>query len=100
MLIEENVRTVLMDVIDPEMGVNIIDLGLVYNVRIIDNEVRIKMTLTSPACPAGPEIISNVKSAILKLIEIDKVDVELVWTPLWNTEMMDEDARDELMGFY
>ncbi len=100
MLTEENVRTVLMDVIDPEMGVNIIDLGLVYNVRIIDNEVRIKMTLTSPACPAGPEIISNVKSAILKLIEIDKVDVELVWTPLWNTEMMDEDARDELMGFF
>ena len=58
------------------------------------------MTLTSPACPAGPEIINNVKQAILKLKEADKVDVELVWTPVWNTEMMDEDARDELMGFF
>jgi len=97
MLTEEYVRTMLMDVIDPEMGINIIDLGLVYDVRITDNEVRIEMTLTSPACPAGPEIISNVKLAILKLKDVDKVDVNLVWTPLWNTEMMDEDARDELL---
>ncbi len=100
MLTEEYVRTILMDVIDPEMGVNIIDLGLVYDVGILGRDVYIKMTLTTPACPAGPEIISNVKLAILKLKEVDKVDVELVWTPVWNTEMMDEDARDELMGFF
>ncbi len=100
MLTEEYIRTVLMDVIDPEMGVNIVDLGLVYDVGILGNDVHIKMTLTTPACPAGPEIISNVKSAILKLKEVDSVDVELVWTPVWNTEMMDEDARDELMGFF
>lgn len=100
MLTEEYVRTVLMDVIDPEMGINIIDLGLVYDVKIIDKEVRIQMTLTSPACPAGPEIMSNVKLALLKLKEVDKVDVDLVWTPLWSTEMMDEDARDELTGFF
>ncbi|ODS31006.1 MAG: putative 1,2-phenylacetyl-CoA epoxidase, subunit D [Candidatus Scalindua rubra] len=100
MLTEESVRTMLMDVIDPEIGVNIIDLGLVYDIKINGNEVRIKMTLTSPGCPAGPEIINNVKLAILKLKEVDKVDVMLVWTPMWNSEMMTDEVREDLLGFF
>ncbi len=98
MLTEEYIRYILEDVIDPEMGVNIVDLGLIYDVKIADREVLIEMTLTSPGCPAGPEIISNVKLSILKLKEIDKVDVQLVWMPMWNSEMMTDEARD-IMGY-
>jgi len=100
MLTEEYIRYILEDVIDPEMGVNIIDLGLIYDIKIVEREIRIKMTLTSPGCPAGPEIINNAKLSILKLKEVDKVDVQLVWMPMWNSEMMADEAREELLGYF
>ncbi len=100
MLTEEYIRYILEDVIDPEMGVNIIDLGLIYDIKIVEREIWIKMTLTSPGCPAGPEIINNVKLSILKLKEVDKVDVQLVWMPMWNSEMMTDEAREELLGYF
>jgi len=97
------VRTALRDVYDPEIGVNIVDLGLIYNVDVEPEEkegfVHIEMSLTSPGCPAGPMIITDVHRALQVFEDIKEVDVELVWSPYWNPSMMSEDAKEEL-GYY
>jgi metal-sulfur cluster biosynthetic enzyme len=105
MLTEDMVKGALKSVFDPEIGLNIVDLGLIYNVDIQDEgrKVGIDMTLTTPACPAGPQIISQAKSEVDNLKdlypELEEVNINLVWTPFWNPSMMSQDARDEL-GFY
>lgn len=105
MLNEDMVRTALKNVIDPEIGLDIINLGLVYRVDIQEagRRVDIDMTLTTPACPAGPQIIDQAKREIGALNQVysnlEEVNVNLVWTPFWNPSMMSQEARDEL-GFY
>ncbi len=105
MLSEDLVRSSLKNVIDPEIGLNIVDLGLIYGVDIRDEgrQIVVSMTLTTPACPAGPQIIEQAHNEVKSLSSIhpqlDEVNINLVWTPFWNPEMMTQDAKDEL-GFF
>jgi metal-sulfur cluster biosynthetic enzyme len=99
----------LKKVEDPELRMNIVDLGLVYTLEWSEEEgeVYIDLTLTSPGCPLGPEIIRNIKKTLGKFDDVYGVDVELVWSPLWNPKMMSDRAKEELgyddefgLGFY
>ena len=90
------VRKALRQVKDPEIGLNIIDLGLVYDVDVDEGEVNIKMTLTSPGCPVGGEIMSEVDRVSRMLDGITGVDVELVWEPFWTPERIDPKVRSFL----
>lgn len=94
----ENYWQVLNSVIDPEMGIGIVDLGLVYNVDIKDGIAQIIMTLTTPACPLGPEIMQQINEVMLTVNGVKEVDVQIVWDPVWTQEMMDEDVRYLLWG--
>lgn len=94
MLTPEFVRKALKQVKDPDLGLNIIDLGLVYDVEISDaGHVHVKMTLTSPGCPAGEEIIDDVRRTVTDLEGVTSVEVELVWEPYWTPEKMDPRVR-------
>lgn len=97
---EDNVREALKQVIDPELFINIVDLGLVYLVDIQEAEgksnVTIEMTMTSPACPAGPQLIQNSKEVLGRLEGVGEVQVKLVMTPPWTPDRMSEAARDQL----
>ena len=93
---EDVVREGLKEVIDPELGVNIVDLGLIYEIDTSDEDnVDIKMTLTFPGCPAGPYIIAQVHQVVEDLEGVAEVDVEIVWDPPWSPEMMSEEIRME-----
>lgn len=88
----------LREVNDPEIGVNIVDLGLVYGLDWDERKgrVHVDLTLTSPGCPLGPEIIRDIKRVLGELEEVIQVEVDLVWSPLWHPSMMSDDAKDEL----
>jgi len=99
----------LKEVYDPEIGVNIVDLGLIYGLEWDDEkgQVHVDLTLTSPGCPLGPEIIRDIKRELRALDDVLDVDVDLVWSPLWHPSMMSDDAKDELgyddelgLGYY
>ena len=95
----ENVVEACRTVYDPEIPVNILDLGLIYTIDINDeNEVRVLMSLTAPGCPVAGEMPGWVADAIEPLAGVKTVDVELVWEPQWGMEMMSDEARLEL-GF-
>ena len=101
---EESVFAALRQVQDPELYVNIVDLGLVYEVQVKERDgkcdISVKMTMTSPACPAGPELIREVKDVLSNLGEsVGKVQVEMVMSPPWTPDRMSEEARDELGMF-
>ena len=92
---EEEVRTVLRSVIDPEVGLNIVDLGLIYGVAISDDKLHVDLTMTTPACPMGEMILDNARHALKTLVPADAgIELELVWEPPWNPGMMSEGARD------
>ena len=99
-LSEEAVRESLKQVIDPELFINIIDLGLVYTVVIEPagekENVKIEMTMTSPACPAGPQLIGQSKQFLSALPGVGEVEIKLVMVPPWSPDLMTEDARDQL----
>jgi metal-sulfur cluster biosynthetic enzyme len=87
-------RKALRAVKDPELGLNIIDIGLVYEVAVtLAGVAQVKMTLTSPGCPAGTEIMDDVKRTLLDLEGITDVELELVWEPYWTPERMDPRVR-------
>ena len=87
----------LKNVYDPEIGINIVDLGLVYDADVADNgDVLVTMTLTSMGCPLGPVIVQEVQSALKDLPGINDVDVKIVWSPPWSPDKMSDDAKDEL----
>ncbi|MCT2536649.1 iron-sulfur cluster assembly protein [Aquibacillus koreensis] len=95
----EKVTEVLYEVIDPELGINIVDLGLIYKVDVKENnDVIVTMTLTTPGCPLHDSIVGGVESAIYFLDEVGKVDVQLVWKPAWTPEKMSDKAKTVLMG--
>lgn len=101
---EDSVYAALRQVHDPELLVNIVDLGLVYEVRVTEAngnaDVYVKMTMTTPACPVGPEMVQDVKDVLADLgDEVGTIDVELVVDPPWTPDRMTEEARDEL-GLY
>jgi len=98
---EDAVREKLKQVVDPELFVNIVDLGLVYEVDIAKagkgkKRVAIKMTMTSPACPAGPQLIGDSKKAIEEMDGVAEAQVTMVMDPPWTPDRMTDDARDQL----
>ena len=102
-LSEDSVREQLKQVIDPELFVNIVDLGLIYTVDLQDaaeaenqKNVRIEMTMTSPACPAGPQLLANSRDVVKRLEGVHDVEVKLVMDPPWTPDRMTEDAKDQL----
>jgi metal-sulfur cluster biosynthetic enzyme/nitrite reductase/ring-hydroxylating ferredoxin subunit len=102
-LCEDVVREVLKEVKDPELFVNIVDLGLIYGVTIgpatddvVKHDVSIDMTMTSPACPAGPQLIADTKRALAQRADVANVEVRIVMDPPWTPDRMTEAARDQL----
>lgn len=93
MLTEETVRTVLRKVKDPELDLSVIDLGLVYEVEVAGDDVHIRMTLTSPGCPSGPEIMAEAQRAVEAMEGVKTVAVELVWSPYWTPDRIDPKVR-------
>jgi metal-sulfur cluster biosynthetic enzyme len=105
MVSEDTVRNVLKEVVDPELGLDIVNLGLIYRVDVMEEGkmVDIDMTLTTPACPVGPHIIQQAREKVLSLREehpeLEDVQINMVWSPFWNASMMSEEAREQL-GFF
>jgi metal-sulfur cluster biosynthetic enzyme len=96
---EEAVRDALRDVIDPELGINIVDLGLVYGVGIDGRLVRVSMTMTTPACPLSGYLRDLVFSTLsARFPELEDVEIDIVWDPPWNPDMMSDEARRQLSG--
>lgn len=100
---EDHVREALKQVIDPELFVNIVDLGLIYVVDVLPIEgqedkynVNIEMTMTSPMCPAGPQLVADTKKYAGEVEAVNEVEVEVVMDPPWTQDMMSDDAKDEL----
>jgi metal-sulfur cluster biosynthetic enzyme len=90
----DSLRDALREVIDPEAGMNIVDLGLVYDVAMRADGVRVVMTTTSPACPVGELIADEVEAALRAAVPADMpVDVTLTWSPAWDSSMMSDAAR-------
>ena len=81
---------------DPELPVNIYELGLIYDIKVNGSKAEIKMTLTTPNCPVAESLPKEVKEAAMQLEEIDDVNLELVWDPPWNKDMMSDAAKLEL----
>ena len=94
----DTVRQALRQVRDPELDMNIIDLGLVYDVEVDEGQVRINMTLTSPGCPAGPMITNDIYKVVRALEGVKDVDIDIVWEPYWTPERIDPKIR-AMMGF-
>ena len=96
MIDKEDIFLALSDVYDPEIRINIVELGLIYNVAIDDSTVDIEMTLTAPNCPASPEIKNNVVKTVKKLKGVKDVNLNVVWEPSWQPSMMSEEAKLDL----
>lgn len=95
--IEEKVLDALYDVIDPELGINVVDLGLIYGVGVDEkSNVTVTMTLTTPGCPLHDSITTGVKHRVKKIESIKEVHVDLVWEPAWDPGKMSDRARQML----
>ena len=101
MVTRDQVIEVLKTCFDPEIPVNIWDLGLIYDITIVDDVVDIKMTLTAVGCSLGPQIISEIESKLLGIDGVENARVEMVWSPAWTPERLSDDGRLSLqaMGF-
>ena len=97
MNLKEKVISEIKKVYDPEIPVNIYDLGLIYKIEVIgEKKVNIDMTLTSPNCPVAESLPKEVKDSIMQIKDVNKVDLDLVWDPPWDQSMMSEAAKLEL----
>ncbi|HSG23952.1 MAG TPA: metal-sulfur cluster assembly factor [Azonexus sp.] len=97
LLTPELIRKTLRSVVDPEVGVNIVDLGLVYQVDVTPEAVKVLLTMTSPACPLSDLVIADAESALRAVVpEPVEVSIELVWSPPWDPSMMSDKARENL----
>ena len=97
MELKEKIIKEIKKIYDPEIPVNIYELGLIYEVKVEkDNNVKVKMTLTTPNCPVAESLPKEVKDSIMEIKEVKDVDLELVWDPPWDKSMMSEAARLEL----
>ena len=86
----------LRKIYDPELPVNIYELGLIYDIQVIDRKAKIKMTLTTPNCPVAESLPKEVKESAMQVKGIDDVDLQLVWDPPWTKDMMSDAAKLEL----
>jgi FeS assembly SUF system protein len=96
MEVKDKIITEIKKIYDPEIPVNIYDLGLIYDVQVNDKKVKIKMTLTSPNCPVAESLPKDVKDSAMQVEEVEEVDLELVWDPPWTKEMLSDAAKLEL----
>jgi len=97
MTLKENIIKEIRKIYDPEIPVNIYELGLIYDIKIEnDNIAKVKMTLTSPNCPVAESLPKEVKDSVMQVEGVEKVDLDLVWDPPWDKEMMSEAAKLEL----
>ena len=94
--LKEKVISEIKKIYDPEIPVNIYELGLIYDITIEDKDVQVKMTLTTPNCPVAESLPKEVKNSIMGLDEVNNVNLDLVWDPPWNKSMMSEAAKLEL----
>ena len=96
MEIKEKIIDEIRKIYDPELPVNIYELGLIYDIKVIGKKAEIKMTLTSPNCPVAESLPKEVKESVMQVEEIDDVDLKLVWDPPWTKDKMSEAAKLEL----
>ena len=97
MELKDQIITEIKKIYDPEIPVNIYELGLIYDIKVENkNSAKVKMTLTSPNCPVAESLPKEVKDSIMQVEGIDKVDLDLVWDPPWDKSMMSESAKLEL----
>jgi metal-sulfur cluster biosynthetic enzyme len=89
----EEIHEALTNVIDPELGLDFVELGLIYEVEIDDGEVFVTFTLTSPGCPIGPQVSEQIREYVGELDGVMKVHPKMVFTPPWSPELMSEDAK-------
>ena len=94
--LKEKIIAEIKKIYDPEIPVNIYELGLIYNIDINKSDVKVKMTLTTPNCPVAESLPKEVKDSIMEIKEVSKVDLDLVWDPPWDKSMMSEAAKLEL----
>lgn len=93
-LTPDTIRKALRAVKDPELGLNIVDIGLIYDIAVNEEgDIKVKMTLTSPGCPAGPEIMQDAKMVLEDLEGVRSVELDLVWEPYWTPDRMDPRVR-------
>ena len=90
------VKLALRRVRDPEINLNIVDLGLVYDIRVENNSVQVDMSLTSPGCPSGPEIMTEAEQQVKSIDGVGDVAINLVWSPPWSPERIDPRVRTYL----
>jgi metal-sulfur cluster biosynthetic enzyme len=98
MVTEEQAREALKRIEDPEVGLNIVDLGLIYDIDVDGSTVNVKMTLTSPGCPVGPQLLGGAKLVLIELDEVEEANIELVWEPYWSPDRINPEYR-EALGF-
>ncbi|EQB67687.1 MAG: metal-sulfur cluster assembly factor [Thermoplasmataceae archaeon] len=96
MVTKEEILEELKVVEDPEIGMDIVNLGLIYEVDINNDKVLLKMTMTAPTCPVTPWILAEVQKVVENMPGVEMADVELVWEPPWNPSRMSEEARASL----
>ena len=89
----EQAKLALRKVKDPDLNLNIVDLGLVYDVRVADNNVEVDMSLTSPGCPSGPEIMGDAERMLKAIPGVGTVTINLVWTPFWSPDRIEPRVR-------
>ena len=94
--LKEKVISEIKKIYDPEIPVNIYELGLIYDISIENHDVKVKMTLTTPNCPVAESLPKEVKDSIKEIKEVNDVSLDLVWNPPWNKSMMSEAAKLEL----
>ncbi len=96
MVTKDEILEEMKQVSDPEIGMDVVSLGLVYDVQINGDQVYIKMTMTAPTCPVTPWILSEAQRVVENLQGVEAADVELVWEPPWNPSMMSDEAKEQL----
>jgi len=92
----DQINSCLESVIDPELGINVVDLGLIYDVRIEPGKISIDMTLTTPGCPLAAMIASQVEESLRQAFEGTEIDVNLVWDPPWTPDRLSDEAKRQL----
>jgi metal-sulfur cluster biosynthetic enzyme len=90
---EEDVMDALSNVIDPELGLDFVELGLIYGVEVAEGNVKVTFTLTTPGCPIGPQVTEQIEEFVGELAGVRSIDSQMVFTPPWSPEMMSEDAK-------
>jgi metal-sulfur cluster biosynthetic enzyme len=98
MVTEDQVREALKQIEDPEVGLNIVDLGLIYDIEVDGSTVNVSMTLTSPGCPVGPQLLNGSQMVVKELEGVEEANIQLVWEPFWSPDRINPEYR-AILGF-